>query len=68
MPDYKKLYFELFNKVSDIIEELKEVQIKAEELFLEEDDDEQQKKTSIRGSFKLFSSVCPDADNKQEQS
>lgn len=41
MPDYKKLYFELFNKVSDIIEELKEVQIKAEEMFLEEDDDEQ---------------------------
>ena len=41
MPDYKKLYFELFNKVSDIIEELKEVQIKAEEMFLEEDDDDQ---------------------------
>ena len=41
MPDYKKLYFELFNKVSDIIEELKEVQIKTEEMFLEEDDDEQ---------------------------
>ena len=41
MPDYKKLYFELFNKVSDIIEELKDIQIKAEEMFLEEDDDEQ---------------------------
>ena len=41
MPDYKKLYFELFNKVSDIIEELKEIQIKAEEMFLEEDDNEQ---------------------------
>ena len=41
MPDYKKLYLELFNKVSDIIEELKEVQIKAEEMFLEEDDDDQ---------------------------
>ena len=41
MPDYKKLYFELFNKVSDIIEELKKVQIEAEEMFLEEDDDEQ---------------------------
>ena len=70
MPDYKKLYFELFNKVSDIIEELKEVQIKAEEIFLEEDDDEQYKKTSIWGSFILFSSVCPDtceADYKQEQ-
>ena len=41
MPDYKKLYFDLFNKVSDIIEELKEIQIKAEEMFLEEDDNEQ---------------------------
>ena len=41
MPDYKKLYLELFNKVSDIIKELKEVQIKAEEMFLEEDDDDQ---------------------------
>ena len=41
MPDYKKLYFELFNKVSDIIEELKKVQIEAEEMFLEEDDGEQ---------------------------
>ena len=41
MPDYKKLYFELFNKVSDIIEELKDIQIKAEEMFLEEDDGEQ---------------------------
>lgn len=40
MPDHKKLYLELFNKVSDIIEELKEVQIKAEEMFLEEDDDQ----------------------------
>ncbi len=41
MPDYKKLYFELFNKISDIIEELKEVQIKAEEMFMNDEDEQQ---------------------------
>ena len=39
MPDYKKLYFELFNKISDIIEELQELQRKTEEMYV--DDDEQ---------------------------
>jgi len=29
--DYKELYFELFNKVSDIIEELKKIQAQMEE-------------------------------------
>jgi len=28
MPDYKEMYFELFNKITDVIEELKEIQRK----------------------------------------
>ena len=31
MPDYKQMYFELFNKISDIIEELQIIQNKMEE-------------------------------------
>ena len=38
MPDYKKLYFELFNKISDIIEELQELQRKTEEMYVEDDE------------------------------
>lgn len=40
MPDYKELYFELFNKVTDVIEELKEIQIKMEEKVIKENYDE----------------------------
>lgn len=35
MPDYKKLYFQLFNEVTDIIENLKRAQQKCEELYIE---------------------------------
>lgn len=31
MPDYRKMYFLLFNKLTDIIEEIKAVQIETEE-------------------------------------
>ena len=40
MADYKKLYFELFNKVTDIIEELKQVQVEMEESYLNENNDD----------------------------
>lgn len=43
MPDYKQMYFELFNKVSDIIEELQNVQKKMEETYVENSDDEKEK-------------------------
>ncbi len=36
MPDYEKMYFELFNGITDIIEELKVLQQKAEESYIEE--------------------------------
>ena len=34
MPDYEKMYFELFNKITDAIELLKEAQRDAEEKFV----------------------------------
>lgn len=37
--DYKEMYFELFNKLTDIIEELKELQCKMEEMHLNDDSD-----------------------------
>jgi len=34
MPDYEKMYFELFNATTKTIEALKEAQRRAEELYL----------------------------------
>ena len=34
MPDYKSMYFKLFNKITDTIESLKEAQQEAEEQYL----------------------------------
>ncbi len=36
--DYKELYLNLFNKITDIIEMLKEAQIEAEQKVMEADD------------------------------
>ncbi len=41
MPDYKALYYNLFNAVTDTIEALKKAQQDAEELYLEQDDDDE---------------------------
>ena len=35
MPDYKSMYLELFNSVTDAIEKLQEAQKKAEEKYIE---------------------------------
>ncbi len=35
MVDYKKLYFELFNALTDILEKIKEVQKTAEDAHIE---------------------------------
>ena len=42
MPDYAKLYAHLFNRITDVIEELKKIQLESEEMFMEsrEDDEE----------------------------
>lgn len=37
-PDYKHLYFSLFNKMSDLIEEMQQIQREAEEVCMGEDD------------------------------
>ena len=37
MTDYKKLYFELFNGITDVIEKLKDLQIRTEELFINDE-------------------------------
>lgn len=38
MPDYEKMYFELFNGVTDIIEELKKLQQKTEKMYMEKEE------------------------------
>lgn len=38
MADYKKMYFALFNKITDIIEDLQEIQQQTEEMFIESND------------------------------
>ena len=39
MDDYKKMYYELFNKITDTIENLKQIQREAEETFITYNDD-----------------------------
>ncbi len=43
MPDYKKLYFKLFNDITDVINKLKQTQIDAEEMYLRIYDEEDKK-------------------------
>ena len=38
MEKYKELYYELFNKITDIIERLKEIQCEMEDKFAEKDE------------------------------
>lgn len=39
MANYKQMYYKLFNKLTDIAEEIKQIQAEAEELFLESDEE-----------------------------
>ena len=41
MPNYKELYFELFNKLTDVIEELKNIQTEMEEKYIDESNDDE---------------------------
>ena len=41
MTDYKRLYYELFNKLTDVIEELKEIQCQMEEKYTEANDNKE---------------------------
>jgi len=38
MNDYKEMYFLLFNKITDTIESLQEIQQQAEELYIEQEE------------------------------
>lgn len=40
MEDYKSMYFKLFNQLTDVIEQLKEIQSKAEEMYINSYDDD----------------------------
>ena len=40
MENYKKPYLELFNEITNVIEELQRIQQKAEQLFIEGDEEE----------------------------
>ena len=35
MPDYKELYFQLFNKVTDVISQLEQIQKEMEEMYID---------------------------------
>ncbi len=35
MSDYKKMYYKMFNKITDIIEDLKKLQLETEEIYIE---------------------------------
>ena len=40
--EYKDLYYTLFNKITDVVEELKEIQKLAEELYIDSNIDAEQ--------------------------
>ena len=35
MADYKKMYFKLFNEITDVIERLQKVQLECEKIYIE---------------------------------
>lgn len=37
MPNYKKMYSTLFNKITDVIEDLQQIQQETEEIYIKED-------------------------------
>ena len=53
MTDYKELYHLLFNKITDIVDELQQIQRMAEELYVESEldrelDETEQNKKSVQ--------------------
>ena len=41
MEDYKAMYYNLFNQLTDDIEQLKEIQAKAEEMYINANSDDE---------------------------
>ena len=44
MPDYKKMYYMLFNEIADVIGELQLIQCQMEELYMESSESENKAK------------------------
>ena len=42
MPDYKAMYFKLFNTYADIIEILQKAQLETEEIYMNSSEDEEE--------------------------
>ena len=45
MTDYKELYHLLFNKITDVIDELQQIQITSEQLYIDSDLDKDDAET-----------------------
>ena len=42
MIDYQKMYYELFNEITDVIERLKQIQVNAEERYISAESEEKE--------------------------
>ena len=43
MEDYKTMYYNLFNQLTDVIEQLKEIQLNTEEVYINANSDDNDK-------------------------
>jgi len=41
MADYKEMYYQIFNKLTDIMEEIKNVQLEMEEKYMKSESEEE---------------------------
>jgi len=48
MPDYKTMYYKMFNAVTDSIEILKQAQLEAEEMYIESSEKDDSKITELK--------------------
>ena len=51
MPDYEEMYFALFNKITEIIEELKEIQCGMEEKYINDNNKEESNQENWKSNF-----------------
>ena len=48
MPDYKTMYAKLFNRITDVVEELQEIQREVEELYIESGEREELRSHNLK--------------------
>ena len=51
MPDYEKMYFTLFNAITDAVNILSEAQQKTEEIYITSSEEEDKERTEFLNSF-----------------